>query len=50
MFVNGRSRDVIMQDMKDRIENGTKEGEVRKACEAMCDIALDRVKKLGGQV
>jgi 2-oxo-4-hydroxy-4-carboxy--5-ureidoimidazoline (OHCU) decarboxylase len=50
VFVNGRSRDVIMQDMEDRIKNGTQEGEVRRACEAMCDIAWDRAKKLGGQM
>ena len=36
-----------MGDMRERIETGTMEGEVRKASEAMCDIAVDRAKKLG---
>jgi 2-oxo-4-hydroxy-4-carboxy--5-ureidoimidazoline (OHCU) decarboxylase len=47
VFVNGRSRDIIMEDMNNRIQNGTFEGEVKRACEAMCDIAIDRAKKLG---
>ena len=47
VFVNGRSREVVMGDMRERIEGGTMESEVRKASEAMCDIAVDRAKKLG---
>ena len=47
MFVNGRSREVIMQDMRERIDRGDIEGEVEKATRAMCDIAVDRAKKLG---
>ena len=47
VFVNGRSSDIIMEDMKVRIRDGTFEGEVKQACEAMCDIATDRAKKLG---
>jgi len=47
VFVNGRSREVIMQDMRERIDQGDFEGEVEKATRAMCDIAFDRAKKLG---
>jgi 2-oxo-4-hydroxy-4-carboxy--5-ureidoimidazoline (OHCU) decarboxylase len=47
VFVNGRSREVVMEDMRRRIERGTHEGEVRAASEAMCDIAIDRATKLG---
>jgi len=47
VFVNGRSREVVMGDMRERIETGTMEGEVRKASQAMCDIAVDRARKLG---
>ena len=47
VFVNGRSREVVMGDMRERIEGGTMESEVRKASEAMCEIAVDRAKKLG---
>ncbi|KAK2767011.1 hypothetical protein FQN54_006328 [Arachnomyces sp. PD_36] len=46
VFVNGRGRDVIMEDMKRRIERGDVELERREAVDAMCDIALDRVRKL----
>lgn len=47
VFVNGRSREVVMDDMSRRIKEGTMEEEVRSANEAMCDIAVDRAKKLG---
>ena len=47
VFVNGRSRDEIMEDMRRRIDSGTQEGEVRAASDAMCDIAVDRAAKLG---
>jgi 2-oxo-4-hydroxy-4-carboxy--5-ureidoimidazoline (OHCU) decarboxylase len=46
VFVNGRSREVIMEDMRRRIERGTQEDEVWAASEAMCDIAIDRATKL----
>ncbi|EED22019.1 conserved hypothetical protein [Talaromyces stipitatus ATCC 10500] len=45
-FVNGRGRDVIMVDMRRRIDRGEFEQEVRDNIEAMCDIAKDRAKKL----
>ncbi|RLV93794.1 V-type proton ATPase catalytic subunit A [Spathaspora sp. JA1] len=47
VFVNGRSRDVIMEDMRKRIDIGDIDLEKRLAFDAMCDIALDRAKKLG---
>lgn len=47
VFVNGRSREEVMGDMRRRIEGGTVEGECEAAVQAMCDIALDRVGKLG---
>jgi len=47
VFVNGRSRDEIMEDMRRRLDSGTQEGEVRAASDAMCDIAVDRAAKLG---
>ncbi|EHY52659.1 hypothetical protein ABEF95_012026 [Exophiala dermatitidis] len=48
VFVNGRSRPVIMQDMQRRIERGDLRQEKLDAIQAMCDIASDRAKKLGG--
>ena len=36
-----------MDDMRRRIKEGTMDGEVRRASEAMCDIAIDRANKLG---
>ncbi|KAK5635959.1 hypothetical protein RRF57_011671 [Xylaria bambusicola] len=47
VFVNGRSRDVIMEDMRRRIDRGDIRAEEREAISAMVDIALDRAKKLG---
>jgi len=47
VFVNGRPRPVIMEDMQRRIERGDLELEKRDAIKAMCDIASDRAKKLG---
>lgn len=41
-FVNGRSRNVIMQEMQSRIDRNNYMAEVRDAFTAMCDIALDR--------
>lgn len=46
VFVNGRPRSVIMQNMIDRINRNEISQERRDAFNAMCDIALDRAKKL----
>ncbi|RMZ75886.1 hypothetical protein DV738_g5224, partial [Chaetothyriales sp. CBS 135597] len=48
-FVNGRPRPVIMEDMEKRIQRGDLGQEKLDAVEAMCDIALDRAKKLGAE-
>lgn len=45
VFVAGRPRSVIMGDMKQRIAEGDIEQERRRAFDAMCDIAKDRVAK-----
>ncbi|KAF2838196.1 hypothetical protein M501DRAFT_1058374 [Patellaria atrata CBS 101060] len=45
VFVNGRSRAVVMDDMRKRIERGDLDAERKEAIEAMCDIAKDRAKK-----
>lgn len=47
VFVNGRSRPVIMEDMQRRIDRGDIGQEKLDAIKAMCDIACDRAKKLG---
>ncbi|ODV81539.1 uncharacterized protein CANTADRAFT_111125 [Suhomyces tanzawaensis NRRL Y-17324] len=49
VFVNGRSREVVMKDMQERIDRGDIQKERRQAFEAMCDIALDRAGKLGAK-
>lgn len=46
VFVNGRSREVIMKNMVERIDRGDILSERREAFNAMCDIALDRAQKL----
>ncbi|OAX79531.1 hypothetical protein ACJ72_06151 [Emergomyces africanus] len=46
VFVNGRGRDVIMQDMQRRIERRDMEREKEEIIQAMCDIAIDRAQKL----
>ncbi|KAL1854313.1 hypothetical protein VTK73DRAFT_8801 [Phialemonium thermophilum] len=46
VFVNGRGRDVIIEDMKKRIARGDFAAEEREAINAMCDIAADRAAKL----
>lgn len=46
VFVNGRSRQVIMEDMETRIEKNNIQAERIHAMNAMCDIALDRASKL----
>ncbi|KAK6455806.1 Oxo-4-hydroxy-4-carboxy-5-ureidoimidazoline decarboxylase [Scheffersomyces xylosifermentans] len=48
VFVNGRSRPVVMQNMKERIDRNDIHLERVESFEAMCDIALDRARKLGG--
>ncbi|KAI8946779.1 Oxo-4-hydroxy-4-carboxy-5-ureidoimidazoline decarboxylase [Xylaria longipes] len=47
VFVNGRGRDVIMDDMRRRIDRGDIRVEEREGIQAMVDIALDRAGKLG---
>ncbi|KAK8058609.1 hypothetical protein PG994_009057 [Apiospora phragmitis] len=46
VFVNGRSRPVVMEDMHRRIDRGDPKEEEKEAIKAMVDIALDRAKKL----
>lgn len=47
VFVDGRSREVVMRDMRERIERGDRQGEIVLARKAICDIAVDRARKLG---
>ncbi|KAF4501160.1 Oxo-4-hydroxy-4-carboxy-5-ureidoimidazoline decarboxylase [Fusarium agapanthi] len=47
VFVNGRGRPEIMENMKARISRGDFSKEVDEALQAMCDIANDRASKLG---
>ncbi|KAF2004298.1 hypothetical protein P154DRAFT_459470 [Amniculicola lignicola CBS 123094] len=47
VFVNGRPRPVIMENMRSRIDRGDIAAEREEAIMAMCDIAADRVGKLG---
>lgn len=46
VFVNGRPRPVIMENMRARIDRGDIKAERQEAIQAMCDIALDRATKL----
>ncbi|KAI7040283.1 hypothetical protein KC352_g46652, partial [Hortaea werneckii] len=46
VFVAGRSRPVIMQDMRARIDGSTFETERATNIRAMCEIAADRAEKL----
>ncbi|KHO01234.1 Oxo-4-hydroxy-4-carboxy-5-ureidoimidazoline decarboxylase [Metarhizium album ARSEF 1941] len=46
VFVNGRGRSEIMNDMRARIDRGDFAKEVDAALQAMCDIAKDRASKL----
>ncbi|KAI1636295.1 Oxo-4-hydroxy-4-carboxy-5-ureidoimidazoline decarboxylase [Biscogniauxia mediterranea] len=48
VFVNGRSRPAVMENMRYRIDRGDFAAEEKEAIQAMIDIALDRAKKLGG--
>ncbi|KAF7930636.1 uncharacterized protein EAE98_005036 [Botrytis deweyae] len=46
VFVNGRSRPIIFEDMRRRISRGDIGLERKEAIQAMCDIAVDRATKL----
>lgn len=46
VFVNGRSRPVIFENMRERIARGDINAERKDAIKAMCVIASDRAKKL----
>ncbi|KAH6642182.1 Oxo-4-hydroxy-4-carboxy-5-ureidoimidazoline decarboxylase [Boeremia exigua] len=46
VFVNGRPRPVVMENMRSRIDRGDIKAERQEAIQAMCDIALDRATKL----
>lgn len=46
VFVNGRPRPDIMENMRSRIDRGDVRAERLEAIQAMCDIALDRAAKL----
>lgn len=46
VFVNGRPRPEIMENMRSRIDRGDVRAERLEAIQAMCDIALDRAAKL----
>ncbi|GIZ37170.1 hypothetical protein CKM354_000062800 [Cercospora kikuchii] len=46
VFVNGRSRSVIMHDMRERIANSNLQAERLANIRAMCEIAADRASKL----
>ncbi|OJJ61942.1 hypothetical protein ASPSYDRAFT_54888 [Aspergillus sydowii CBS 593.65] len=45
-FVNNRSRDVIMEEMRQRIDRGDFEKETEEVIQAMCDIAKSRAGQL----
>ncbi|KAJ5098500.1 hypothetical protein N7532_005501 [Penicillium argentinense] len=49
-FVNGRSREVIMVEMRQRIDRGDIEREIQETIQAMCDIAKDRARKLQARI
>lgn len=46
VFVNGRGRGEIMEDMRRRIARRSFSAEENEAIEAMCEIAKDRARKL----
>ncbi|KAI5460890.1 Oxo-4-hydroxy-4-carboxy-5-ureidoimidazoline decarboxylase [Mariannaea sp. PMI_226] len=48
VFVNGRGRPEIMENMRMRMTRGDYAQEVNAAIEAMCDIAKDRAGKIQG--
>ncbi|KAH8425302.1 2-oxo-4-hydroxy-4-carboxy-5-ureidoimidazoline decarboxylase [Aspergillus melleus] len=45
-FVNGRSREEIMPEMRRRIDRADADREVEEIIQAMCDIGKDRARKL----
>ena len=45
--MNGRSKKGVIPILEQRLKNGTVDGELEIGLGAMCDIALDRAKKLG---
>lgn len=47
VFVNGRDRPAIFEDMRRRIRRGDPWEERMEGITAMCEIAKDRVKKIG---
>ncbi|CAG8980677.1 hypothetical protein HYALB_00007169 [Hymenoscyphus albidus] len=49
VFVNGRARPVIMENMRARIDRGDIKLERREGIKAMCEIAADRAGKLQKQ-
>ncbi|OMP83215.1 putative allantoinase 1 [Diplodia seriata] len=49
VFVNGRSRPEIFENMKERVERGDIKAERLEAIQAMCQIASDRARKLQSQ-
>ncbi|KAF1355837.1 hypothetical protein EJ07DRAFT_181828 [Lizonia empirigonia] len=46
VFVNARPRPAVMANMRARIDRGDVAAERQEAIQAMCDIALDRARKL----
>ncbi|KAF1846920.1 uncharacterized protein K460DRAFT_281105 [Cucurbitaria berberidis CBS 394.84] len=46
VFVNGRPRPAIMENLRARIDRGDIKAERQEAIQAMCDIAVDRASKL----
>ncbi|CAI7582456.1 unnamed protein product [Penicillium bialowiezense] len=49
-FVNGRSRDLIMVEMRQRIDRGEEAREIAETIQGMCDIAKDRARKLQSRI
>lgn len=47
VFVNGRGRPEVFDDMRRRIDRGDAWAERMEAVDALCDIAADRVQKIG---
>ncbi|KAJ1547484.1 hypothetical protein HK096_002690 [Nowakowskiella sp. JEL0078] len=48
VFVAGRLKKEIVSVLEDRLENGTKQGELKIGLDAMMLIARDRLKKIRG--
>ncbi len=45
VFVNGRSKDVILGVLEQRLQNNSRKEEMQTAAKAMMDIARDRLGK-----